>query len=262
MKEVKVSSLALEAMARERARVMGKQIKRISALEQAALGWKKKKEEEKRKTEEERRIDKRDEMPLISFRKIAPIPSAKDRGKDDTVEWRQFSPRGEEEEKKEKRPLNASSIWVFAKKLMAIEWARALGRKREDPRKFALEREAAQWKKKKKEEKERRIEEKKTRIQRQKEMLRESLQIFGEKLLEVKEDTNAKFAAELFEECLENVGEVMNVNWAGEGCDVWIEPWEERKLRRLRGDNLPVIYRLKIGEQLDIISYERVDQPA
>lgn len=144
---------------------------------------------------------------------------------------------------------------------MAIAWARALGRKREDPRKYALEQEVVE-RKKNKEEKERRIEEEKKRIQRQNEMLQESLQIFGEKLLSAEGDTDAEFAVELFEKCLENTGEVMNVNWAGDGCDVWIEPWEEKKLRRRRGDNLPVVYRLKIGKQLDIISYERVDQPA
>ncbi|WP_219855510.1 hypothetical protein [Candidatus Hakubella thermalkaliphila] len=78
------------------------------------------------------------------------------------MEWRQYSP-WQKEEKKEKRPLNASSIWVFARKLMAREWARALGRRREDARMGALEREAA-WYKAKKEEEKKRIEEEKRRI--------------------------------------------------------------------------------------------------
>jgi len=259
MEDVKVSSLAQEVMAREKARMTRKEMKRICALEQAAIGWKKKKEKEKRGTEEEKRIQKRDETTAISLRKIAPILSTKDRKEDDAVEWRQISSWREEEEEGEERLLNAASMGLLARKLMAIEWARALGRKREDPCKYALEQEAVE-RKKKKEEKERKIEEGKKRIQRQEEMLQESLQIFGEKLLSAEGDANAKFTAEVFEEYLENVGEVIKVNWTGDGCHVWIEPWEERKLRRLRGDNLPVIYRLKIDEQLDVISYEHVDQ--
>ncbi|GFP24054.1 hypothetical protein HKBW3S09_01520 [Candidatus Hakubella thermalkaliphila] len=135
-----------------------------------------------------RRVQKREEMLTISLQEIIPQPRALDHKTDDAMEWRQYSP-WQKEEKKEKRPLNASSIWVFARKLMAREWARALGRRREDARMGALEREA---------------------------------------------------------------------DWIEDGCVVHIEPWEEKRLRRQRRDNLPVIYKLKIDDRLGIVSYGRI----
>lgn len=147
MKEVNVSTLAREAMAREKARIMGRLVKHTSALEGQAEGWKKK-EEEKRRAEERQRIQKQDEIPMISLQKMKFQPKAKNYVTEDIAGWKQYNPwQGEEKERKRKQ-LNAASIWVFARSLMAREWARALGKKREDPRLYALEREAAQWREK------------------------------------------------------------------------------------------------------------------
>ncbi|MFQ5904558.1 MAG: hypothetical protein ACE5JO_12810, partial [Candidatus Binatia bacterium] len=55
-------------------------------------------------------------------------------------------------------------------------------------------------------------------------------------------------------------GEVIEVSWTDDGCEVWIEPWEERRLRRRRGDGLPVIYQLWIDNQLHIASYGKVNE--
>ncbi|GFP18942.1 hypothetical protein HKBW3S03_00446 [Candidatus Hakubella thermalkaliphila] len=256
MKEIDVHGAARKEMSREKARIMRKKPKRTSILEQAVLEWKKRKEKERREIEERRRVQKREEMLTISLQEIIPQPRALDHKTDDAMEWRQYSP-WQKEEKKEKRPLNASSIWVFARKLMAREWARALGRRREDARMGALEREAA-WYKGKKEEEKKRIEEEKRGIERQKEMLEESLQVFSERLLGAKEGITAERAAELLEGTLESVGEVIEVDWIEDGCVVHIEPWEEKRLRRQRRDNLPVIYKLKIDDRLGIVSYGRI----
>lgn len=261
MKEIDVHGAARKEMSREKARIMKKKPKRTSILEQAALEWKKRKEKERREIEERRRVQKGEEILTISLQEIIPQPRTLDHKTDDAMEWRQYSPWQKEERKdkrKEKRPLNASSIWVFARKLMAREWARALGRRREDARMGVLEREAA-WYKVKKEEEKKRIEEEKRRIERQKEMLEESLQVFSERLLEAKESgITAERAAELLEGALESVGEVIAVDWIEDGCVVHIEPWEEKTLRRQRRDNLPVIYKLKVDERVGIVSYGRI----
>lgn len=161
MKDVK--TLAREAMAQEKARIMWRKIKRPSALEQEAERWKQKKGLEERRLEEERRrIQREGEMSVISLQKVAVQSLTRD-DKNDAVEWIQYSP-WKKEDSKQKRSLNAASIWVFARSLMAREWARALGKKRQDPLKYALEREATLWREKKEEER-RRLERTRERTQ-------------------------------------------------------------------------------------------------
>ena len=68
-----------------------------------------------------------------------------------------------------------------------------------------------------------------------------------------------KELAVLMEESLANAGEVFDIEWQEDGCLIWIEPWEEKKLRRFSGFDIPVIYRAKIDEKLEITSYEEVE---
>lgn len=147
MRKVNVSTAAREAMAKEKARIMGRLVRHTSALERQAEEWEKK-EEEKRRAEERQRIQKQDEIPMISLQKMKFQPKARDCGAKDVLGWEQYNPWQEKEKERKRRQLNAASIWVFARSLMAREWARALGKKREDPRLYALEREAAQWREK------------------------------------------------------------------------------------------------------------------
>ncbi|GFP42498.1 hypothetical protein HKBW3C_01622, partial [Candidatus Hakubella thermalkaliphila] len=167
------------------------------------------------------------------------------------------SSRKQKKKKKKKNTKKDKAKGMLEKRVGSRKWARALGRRREDARMGALEREAA-WYKGKKEEEKKRIEEEKRGIERQKEMLEESLQVFSERLLGAKEGITAERAAELLEGTLESVGEVIEVDWIEDGCVVHIEPWEEKRLRRQRRDNLPVIYKLKIDDRLGIVSYGRI----
>lgn len=66
---------------------------------------------------------------------------------DDSIGWRPYKAWREKLEK-EKKPANSATLCRFARKMMAREWARALGRKREDPRIFALEQAAIALKRK------------------------------------------------------------------------------------------------------------------
>lgn len=264
MKEANVSATAGKEMAEEKARIMGRKKKSSSLLERIALAWKKKKEEEKRRTERERRVQREQQRPTISVQKIPAQAKALHDKADDAMEWKQYSPFKRDELEPERlnlNNLNESGIWVAAKSLMAKEWARALGRKIEDPGILALEQKAAEYRRRKDEEK-KRAEQERKRAEKQKEMLQDSLETFGKKLLQEKESITSKRTVKLLEEALESVGEVVEVSWKEDGCEACIEPWEEKKLRRKRQDSSPVIYNLNINKMLKIVSYGRIDQPA
>lgn len=258
MKEVKVRTAAREEMAKEKARVMRKETKRPSPLEQAAIQWEKRREDEKRRIKREKKIQGQRHTPgiPISIQQISPPPKVLNNKTEEIGGWRQYSPWQERSEEREKKALNESSIWVFAKRLIAREWARALGKERQDSQTYALEREATEWRKKKEEER-RKSEEERRRLQSQKEMLQNSLKSFEEKL-QRSEEKEENASLKLFEDALESVGEIIDLQWVGDGCIVQLEPWEERRLRRKRKDNLPAICELKINEELEIASYQRI----
>jgi len=98
-------------------------------------------EEEKRKIQEKRGTQRAEELSIIS---ISLQPTSRENPSESALEWRQIS-LWQGEQKKGSGRLNTASIWVFARSLMAREWARALGRKRRDPRPDALERQAIRW---------------------------------------------------------------------------------------------------------------------
>ncbi len=251
MKEKNVSDAARKEMAKEKARIMRRKKRGVSLLEQVALAWKNR-EEEKKRGEQERRAQREQQTPVISVQKISAQAKASRSKTDDAMQWKQY--RWREEERETKR-LNAASIWCLAKKLIAGEWARALGRKTEDPQTLALEREATEYRRKKEEEK-RRAEQERKRAEKQKEMLQNSLEAFGKELLEAKGSVTPEVAAKLLEGALESVGEIMEINWTKNGCEACIEPWEEKRLRRKRRDSSPVIYKVSINKMLKIVSYE------
>lgn len=255
MKETNACVTARKEMAREKVRIMRRKKKGSSLLERVALAWKNK-EEEKSRAEQERRVQGKQQTPLISVQKISTQASTLHNKTDDAMQWKQYKWQAEERKTK---VLNAASIWCLGKKLIAKEWARALGRKIEDPQILALEREAAEYRKKKEEEK-REAEQERERALKQREMLQDSLETFGKKFLEDKRSITPEGTAKLFEEVLESVGKVVEVSWKEDGCEACIEPWEEKKLRRKRQDSSPVIYKVNINKLLKIVSYERIDQ--
>jgi len=255
MKQIDVRITAREEIDKERARILRKKKRILSPLEQAALAWKKKKEEEKKRAKQERRVQREQQTPEISVQKISVQAKALHNKTDDPIQWRQYSPFKKEELKP--RRLNEAAIWVAAKSLIAKEWARALGRKTEDPWILALEREAAEYKRRKEEEK-RRAEQERKRAEKQREMLQNSLEAFGKELLEAKGSVTPEVAAKLLEDALESVGEIMEINWTKNGCEACIEPWEEKRLRRKGQISVPV-YKVNIDKMLKIVSYERIE---
>jgi len=287
---VNAGAEALKEMSREKARMFGMKVEAPSSLEYAALAWAKKEEAEARRRQKE--TPEKEESPGLSFHKaiakevvdydkqrLAQLSDAESR---DEGEWTQFSPwRKEQEGKKEKQiPLNTATVVAIRKKLIATEWARALGKKSQDSRLSDLEREAADCYRKRDDEK-RRKEEIEARIERHKESLSETLKGFAKTLREKEDATTGPFHAKsrgeveklricqkamdpkrlavLMEEALADAGEIFDIEWQEDGCLIWIEPWEEKKLRRISGFDIPAIYRVRIDEKLEITSYEEVE---
>lgn len=52
---------------------------------------------------------------------------------------------------------------------------------------------------------------------------------------------------------VQDVGFLFDIGWGSEGCDIWLEPWEERKSRRERGEEEPVIYHIGIDEDMEVV---------
>lgn len=267
MKGEDVAKEARREIAKEKARIYGRKTEQAPILEQE-WRWERRKDEKKEDISDRVApigpIEKKTDIPSkdikepgMALKHIFPSRLT-GRKVDESIGWVPYRPWREEGEQKKSRRVNTATIFCFAKKLIAKEWRRALGKRREDPRVSALERMAASWEQKKEEEK-RRAEEEKIKIEKQKGKVEKYLDIFGGKLLEVKDRITTEQATKLFKETLEGVGEVMEVIWTGEGCEALIEPWEEKRLRRQKRDTLPVIYRLKIDDKLEITSYEPIE---
>lgn len=287
-KGVNARAEAIKEMSREKARIFRRRIEGLSLLEEAALAWKKKKEMEEGLRQKEG--FKKELLKKLSFRQTLakeivdydkqrlPTPPA---GGPDEIGWVQYKPLQKEEDKKKKQiPLNTATVVALRKKIIAKEWARALGKRTQDTRFRDLEQEAVIWQQKK-EEKKRREEEIRMRIERYKELLSEALAEFGKRLRQQKDMAterlerpeevpseakgqnrgamDPKKLSAILEESLENAGEVFDIEWQENGCFVWIEPWQEKKLRNIMGLNIPVIYRVKIDENFEISSYEKVE---
>jgi len=281
---------ALKEISKEKARIFGKKVEAPSVLEHAALVWKKKIEAEGRQSQKE--TLRREEALGLSFhksvakevvdydkRKLANLSRAESK---DEAGWIQFNLWTKEQQGKKAKPipLNMATVVAIRKKLVAMEWARALGKKKQDTRFYNLERAADDWYQKREEEK-RRKEEKAAIIEKHKESLSETLREFAKGLREKKDAITGSFQARsteeveelrmrqkamdpkklavLLEKSLANAGEVFDIEWQEDGCLIWMEPWQEKRLRRSSGFDIPVIYRAKIDERLAITSYEEVE---
>lgn len=186
-------------------------------------------------------------------------PSHKHENRGDGIGWRQYR-YGPDQEKgeKQKKKMNSSSVSVLAKTLMAREWSKALEKKAFDPDRYALEQKAKEHKEMRDREKQR-LEQQKLMLQRQKEEIQRSLKTFGKELVKAKGSITPDQDVTLLEDALHSVGEVIEIGWREGGCDVLIEPWQERRLRRESGLTLPVLYELKVGENLQVVSYGRIE---
>lgn len=172
--------------------------------------------------------------------------------------WQQYKPWAQEgEEQGEKAPpsTNMATIRAMAKKIMAREWAQALGRPRTDSRLNSLETEAAAWQQRKAEE-EQLAEELKAGSLKQRRILEEALKGFAGRLRDQAQGPmDPQAASRLLEEALDEVGELFEIHWQEGSCWIWLEPWEEKRRRRASGERLPVIYQAQINDQLELVEY-------
>lgn len=146
----KVSVVARQMMAQERDRIARRKRKQISPIEQSAIVYLRKQEEKQRKEKEELLSLRGQQQPAISFQalteKIVEEKKQNKEAEQDKAAWKQFNPWQDKQEEKVSRKPNSASIWLFARKMMAREWALALGK----PRNMGLsplEQSAADWQK-------------------------------------------------------------------------------------------------------------------
>lgn len=95
-------------------------------------------------------------------------------------------------------------------------------------------------------------------MEEQKGQLQDCLRIFGKKLYEARDNVTPDMAARLFEEAFDTFGEMVDLKWEKDGCRVVIEPWEEKKRRRKERRTEPSLYELRIDQELNMGSYEKI----
>jgi len=145
-----VTAARRQAVAKEKARITGKRTRQPSALEQAAVGWEKEQEARARKAEQERPgISRQVETCPLSFQQVF-LQSGDIEFPGDEVDWKLYSPPPEKDEEKRAattvtKRVNMAGVCALSRRLMALERARALGRKPVDFGAFALELEAKRW---------------------------------------------------------------------------------------------------------------------
>jgi hypothetical protein len=144
-----VTAARKQAVAREKVRITGKRARQPSALEQAAAEWEKEQEAKARRSEEERlRISRQVDTYPFSLEQMQ--LSASGTEADEDVGWKPYNAEQGNGDKKRTativtRRVNMAGVCALSQRLMAIERARALGRKPVDVQARALELEARRW---------------------------------------------------------------------------------------------------------------------
>ena len=243
---------AKRVMAQEKARVLRREKPkdpRVALLEAAAEAWQKKEEFGKiqRQVEVVKEAgEQRANMSPVEFLQIKPAEHASkdDNRNQETADWieQRMADWKENNQPKEtpKRYLNSASICALSRRIMATEWARALGRKLPDRRALDLEREAKLWEEKR--------QEKKERAQREREVLSRLCQLLA---------YEGKFTGadnENWDFC----GIGFAVTRAGDGWNIHIEAPEVSSYMNRQGlGGLLGAYNVEVDEDLNIISYSR-----
>ena len=258
MKSAHLRKTAIDEIAKEKAMVPGKKYPEKSSLEKEA-------EAVKRDFEYQKSIQSKpssaspamDNTPALDFKEVSPEEFPKEKPLDSVLDL--WMPPKQKKEKDEAKPrtINTATVVAIRKKLMAIEWRRARGITRPDPRIISLEKEAATWKERREARKRQEAEEKR-RMEELKDQLQACLHIFGKKLYEVRDNVTPDMATRLFEEAFDTLGEVVDLKWEEDGCRAVIEPWEEKKRRRREHLTEPSLYELCIDQELNITSYEKI----
>ena len=259
MKSAGLRKKAIDEIASEKARALGKKYKGKSPLERDA-------EVVKRDFEYQKSIQSKpvsavpamDNTPALDFREVSPEEFPKERPLDSVLDlWMPPKKRKEKDEEAKPRTINTATVVAIRKKLMAMEWRRARGITRPDPRMVLFEKEASQWKEKR-DGRERQEAEEKRRMEELRSQLEACLSVFGKRLYEAKDNVTPDMAARIFEEAFEPLGEIADLEWEKDGCRAVIEPWEEKKRRRREHLSEPLLYELRIDQELNISSYEKI----
>jgi len=142
-----VTAARRQTVAQEKARITGERARQPSALEQAAVEWEKEREASARNLEEERfRVPRDIEMCPFSPQQVLLRDDGTEPPPEDDTSWKPYSPQ------QEKRAattvtdrVNMAGVCGLSRRLIALERARALGRKPVDVGAWALELEARRW---------------------------------------------------------------------------------------------------------------------
>jgi len=257
MKTPGLRKTAIDEIAREKARILGEKYPHKSSLERKAVtltrGFEYQKWIQSKPAIE---APAEDTTSAIAFQEVSSGEFPKKALSHSMLD--SWSPLKKKDEKEDKPiSINTATVVAIRKKLMAMEWRRAKGIIRPDPRMVSLEKDASTWKERRDTRKRQEAEEKR-RMEEQKAQLQDCLRIFGKKLYEARDNVNAKMATRFFEEAFDSVGEVVNLKWDKDGCSAVIEPWEEKKRRRKEHLTEPSLYELCIDQELNIATYEKI----
>ena len=174
--------------------------------------------------------------------------------------------RGPEEPGDSEGSTNTASIWRLARKMMAQEWRRARNKPMPDPATIALEDSAALIREEMDERKSREAlkEEEIQRADRQVRILSEALKDIAGFYVPAGNEPGPEEFSDLFMGAVRELGFLLDIRWDTDGCEFWLEPWEERRLRRVRGDDDPVVYHIGIDKDMRVVllGIGRVDIPS
>jgi len=259
-KSISVRKLA----ALERAKALGLEIKRpkISDFERQAHEWQQREEMEKRakseKAETEALAGEGMSFDTAAFKLSQDAGEAAETN--EGFDWQPYqSEQGEG--KKKVKDLNTASIARLARKIMAREWAMALGRGMGlENGQATIERGAEKYRKKEALEKEMK-EIEGQRANKQRAAMETALWALGRNLLKVPKPITPEAAEALLEESLSEFGDTICITWHADGCHIFIEPWEERRLRNKAGEPLPAVFQATIDDNLMLSSFQKVKDP-
>jgi hypothetical protein len=199
-----------------------------------------------------------DSTPALDFREVSPEEFPKEMPLDSVLDlWMPPKKKKEKEEEAKPRTINTATVVAIRKKMMAMEWRRARGITRPDPRMILFEKEASQWQEKR-DARKRQAAEEKRKTEALRSQLEACLAVFGRRLLDAKGNATPDMVIQFFEEALEPLGEVADLEWEKNGCRAIMEPWEEKKRRRKEHLLDPVYYELRIDKEFNISSYEKI----